>query len=148
MITPSIGPALWASRGLWPPLAPGAMRTSRPQPDSVVIDRLASTFRRIEGFEHLGLDDELRRELESLPPAVLELPEIQLRLGRVLERLSHFDEALKLYDRMERSAFSQLGRVRCLAQSGHLEEACALLERISFDPAAVKEFVEARDLVR
>jgi hypothetical protein len=124
------------------------MRTSRPQPESVVIERLTRTFGRIEGYEHLGLDDETRRDLESLPPAVREIPSIQLRLGRVLERLTQFDEAMKLYGQMERSSFSELGCVRCLAQSGRREEACMLLNQIPFDAAAVKEFVEARDLVR
>jgi hypothetical protein len=124
------------------------MSASRPQPDSVVIERFTRAFGRIEGYEDLGLDDEALRELESLPPAVREVPTIQLRLGRVLERLERFDEALTLYNGMDPSAFSELGRVRCLAQSGRLEEACALLDEIPFDPAAVKEFVEARALVR
>ena len=143
MITPSIGPALWARRGLWPPAGSVA-----PQLDAALLETLARTMGRIQGYEHLGLDDEVRRELEGLPAAVRELPEIQLRLGRTLERLTHFAEALGIYDHMERSAFSQLGTVRCLAQLDRCEEAAALLRRIPFDAAAVKEFVEARNLVR
>jgi len=148
MITPSIELALWARHGFWPPRAAGSLSGSPTQPDAFVLETLARTLSRIQGYEHLGLDDEVCREIEALPAALRELPSIQLRLGRTLERLSQFNEALKLYDRMERSAFSQLGSVRCLAQLGQLENACALLAGIPFDASAVKEFVQARDLVR
>ena len=123
------------------------MRPFIPQSRSVAVDTFARTLRRLQGYEHLGLDEEACRELEALPSAIRELPAIQLRLGRALERLSQVDEALALYDRMERSAFSQLGRVRCLVRSDRREEAAALLARIPFDAAAVKEFVEARNLI-
>jgi hypothetical protein len=148
MITPLNGPALWAQRGLWPPVALGSMRGSPPQPDAVLIETLTNTLSRIQGYEHLGLEEEVRRELEALPPAVRELPLIQLRLGRALERLSCFEEAQELYDGMERSTLSRLGSVRCLARAGRVAEACELLDGIPFDASAVKEFVEARDLVR
>ena len=148
MITPSIGLALWARRGLWPPRADGSPGGSRPQPAAVVLDTLTRIFGRIQGYEHLGLDDEVCREIEALPPAVRELPSIQMRLGGALERLAHFGDALALYDRMKRSTLSQLGRVRCLAQLHRGTEARALLAHIRFDASAVKEFVQARDLVR
>ncbi len=148
MITPSIGLALWARQGLWPPRADGFLSGSPLQPDAAVLDKLTRIFGRIQGYEHLGLDDEVCREIEALPPAVRELPSIQMRLGGALERLAQFGDAMALYDRMKRSTLSQLGRVRCLAQMNRGGEARELLAQIPFDASAVKEFVQARDLAR
>jgi hypothetical protein len=113
-----------------------------------MITEIARLFARIQGYEDLGLFEDCRRELEALPPALRELPEIQLRLGRTLEHLSQFDDALALYGNMEPSTLSRLGRVRCLAKMGRGADARGLLDSMVFDAAAVKEFVEARDLVR
>lgn len=112
-----------------------------------MIERLVHALRRIDGYAALGSYEEVQRELEALPPAARELPQIQLRVGRMLETLARLDEALALYERMDRSAFSQLGRVRCLARLGRIEEACGVMELITFDPGAVKEFVETRSLL-
>jgi hypothetical protein len=147
MITPTNGTAWWARRGLWPPLAPNEMQASPFSPDSLVIQALSRALGRIEGYEHLGLDEDVRRELESLPPALRELPSIQLRLAGALERLARFDDALTVYGTMEQSTLAQLGRVRCMAQLGGRDDAGELLARIEFDAAAVKQFVETRALL-
>lgn len=117
-------------------------------PDAVVIERLNRAFGRIKSYERIGLGDETLRELDALPLAVRELPSNQLRRGRVLERLERFAEAIKIYDQMEPSTLSQLGRVRCLSHLGRRAEAARFLDKIPFDPAVVREFVEARDSLR
>jgi hypothetical protein len=143
MITPSIGRAL---RGLRPtPAEPADAYTPSLDPD--VIERLIRALKRIEGFAELGAYDDVKRELKSLPIAARELPEVQLRVGRMLESLAKIDEAMALYARMERSALSQLGQVRCLARMERFDEARWLMDRVPFEAASVREFVEAREML-
>lgn len=144
MITPFVGRAFGERRAEFG-RASGAAALYL---DPAVIERLVRALRRIDGFAELGDYDEVKRELHELAPAARELPQVQLRVGRMLESLARVDEAMALYERMNRSSLSQLGRVRCLVRLDRFDEARALLDEIPFDPSVVKEFVEARNLVR
>lgn len=114
-------------------------------PNTSPIEALARKFARIQGYEDIGLHGEALRELGLLPPAMRELPTIELRQARLLERLGRFGEALKIFERTERCTVAELGRVRCLARLQKPAEARRLMEAILFEAGLVKEFVETRD---
>ena len=103
MITPSIGLALWARRGLWPPPTPGAKPALSPQSDPAVIETLTRTLGRIQGYEHLGLEDEVRRELEALPIAIRELPaEAINEVKKLVESAKSANQDEKALEHVER----------------------------------------------
>lgn len=148
MVTPSIGSALWARRGLWPPSPPATHQTPPTVPTTSLFEVFVQKLARIQGYEDIGLPEEALHELSTLPPALRDLPVFERRRAKILEGLGRVAEALDLYEHTESCPAAELGRVRCLARMHKIQEARRHMAVIPFDPALVKEFVETRELLR